>query len=89
MTFTPLEALAIAAFFSLVSAVAVRLMFSRSFMTRTQCSSEREKLCVEKRQLSKDLQELKEGQRLQFRMLRGIVVHSGIPADKQRGYSQW
>ncbi|MBC16548.1 MAG: hypothetical protein CL942_05795 [Desulfovibrio sp.] len=83
MTFTPLETMGIAAFFSLVSAVAVRLLFARSFVTKVQCTSEREKLCLEREQIKDILQRLREGQRIQFRMLRAVIVHSDIPATKQ------
>ncbi|NDV20005.1 hypothetical protein GO013_11285 [Pseudodesulfovibrio sp. JC047] len=83
MTFTALETMSIAGLFSLVSAVFVRLLFSRSFVTRGQCSAEREKLCIEREQFGKDIQSIKSGQRTQFKMLRAIIVHSGIPAEKQ------
>lgn len=83
MTFTPLETMGIAAFFSLMSAVAVRLLFSRSFVTRVQCSSEREKLCLEREQIRELMTALKEGQRIQFKMLRSVIVHLDIPAEKR------
>ncbi|MBI9079185.1 MAG: hypothetical protein JEY79_05535 [Pseudodesulfovibrio sp.] len=83
MTFTSLETMGIAAFFSLLSAVAVRLLFSRSFVTRVQCSSEREKICMEREQFKQELKDLKAGQRLQFRMLRVLIVHADISKEKQ------
>jgi hypothetical protein len=83
MTFTPLETMCIAAFFSLMSAVAVRLLFSRSFVTTVQCSAEREKICLEREQFRQQYEDLKAGQKIQFRMLRAIIVHSNIPPEKQ------
>lgn len=83
MIFTPLETMGIASFFSLMSAVAVRLLFSRSFVTNVQCSAEREKICLEREQLKRQYDDLKDGQKIQFRMLRAIIVHSNIPPEKQ------
>lgn len=83
MTFTPLETMAVTAFFSACTAIAVRLLFSGSFMTRRDCSAEREKLCIERKQVRDDLDSIKNGQRTLFRMQRAMIVYSDIPDDKK------
>ena len=83
MNFTPLETLGLAGFFSLMSAVATRLLFSNKFVTRVECTAEREKMCAQNQQIGDELSGLRRGQQTQFRMLRAIIVHSSIPADKQ------
>ncbi|WP_018124959.1 hypothetical protein [Desulfovibrio oxyclinae] len=83
MSFTPLETLLIGFACSLLSAVGVRLLFAKNFVTHTQCTSEREKMCQADKELRERLKSLDNGQRIQFRMLRGIIVHSNIPAEQQ------
>jgi len=76
MLLTPLETLLGGALVSLVTGLAVRLLMGGAFVTRQQCrlNHERERRDSDSVQRKLDVQ---------FRMLRALIVHSDLPAEKK------
>ncbi len=83
MELTPLEFVLLAAFLTLLSAVLTRLLFSGKFVTKETCAAEREKQCLERQQVCTELENLRDGQKVQFRMLRALIAHSTMPDEKK------
>lgn len=77
MQLTQLELFLLGALLSLLTGLFVRLVMGNVYVKKSECRQVRD-------QTSSALQEIKNGQDIQFRMLRGIIVSLPIGEKEKR-----
>ena len=81
--YSGMETILIALLTAIISCVGLFVAMSRVFMTRRECSLQHQAIRTADGETSNKLQELIDSQRLQFQMMRAIIVYMEIPQDKK------
>gem|GEM_PF-3169659 len=90
MTFTPLEALSLTAFVTVVTGLVVHALTRRNYVSHTECEERRVHVCSTLKAVQDDhaalRQDLKDRTNILFRMVRALIAHDkdmpdGIKAE--------
>lgn len=81
---TPLETASITLIVGLIIGIVVRLATQRQMVTRDECETNHQHETDRHNQVMAEIQSIRRHQQAQSRMIRALVVHSGIDKHQQQ-----